>query len=61
MGVSFLPEFTVRKELKIGKLRQLVTDLPRVKIYRQLLQYKNKGITPHMQVFIDMVKGEQTH
>lgn len=61
MGVSFLPEFTVRKELKRGKLRQLDTDLPGVKMYSQLLHYKNKWITPQMQVFIDMVKGEQTH
>lgn len=61
MGVSFLPEFTVRKELKRGKLRQLDTDLPGVKMYNQLLHYKNKWITPQMQVFIDMVKGEQTH
>ena len=57
MGVSFWPEFTVRKELKRGKLRQLDTDLPGVKMYSQLLHYKNKWITPQMQVFIDMVKG----
>ena len=61
MGVSFLPEFTVRKELKRGKLMQIDTDLPGVKMYSQLLYYKNKWVTPQMQAFIDMVKGERTH
>ena len=61
MGVSFLPEFTVRKELKRGKLKQIDTDLPDVKMYSQLLYYKNKWVTPQMQTFIDMVKGEQAH
>lgn len=59
MGVSFLPEFTVRKELRKGKLTQIATNLPGVRMYSQLLYHKNKWVTPQMQVFIDMVNGEQ--
>lgn len=59
MGVSFLPEFTVRKELDKGILTQIHTNLPGVRMYSQLLYYKNKWITPQMQAFIDLVREEE--
>lgn len=61
MGVSFLPEFTVRKELKKGKLVQITTDLPGVKMYSQLFYHKNKWVTPQMQAFVNMMTGEQAY
>lgn len=61
MGVSFLPEFTVRKELKKGKLIQITTDLPGVKMYSQLFYHKNKWVTPQMQAFVNMMTGEQAY
>lgn len=56
MGVSFLPEFTVKKELKQGKLMWVETDLPAVKMYCQLLYHKNKHLTPQMKMFIGLVQ-----
>ena len=55
MGISFLPRFTVRKELEEGTLRQLRTDLPGVTMYHQLLLHKRKWITRPMQIFMDLV------
>nr|WP_297935694.1 LysR family transcriptional regulator [uncultured Blautia sp.] len=56
MGVSFLPEFTVHKELETGKLARLYTDLPGVTMHSQLLYHKNKWLTPQMKSFIKLVR-----
>lgn len=56
MGISFLPEFTVKKELLDGQLTRINTNLPGVRMYSQLLYHKNKWLTPQMQFFIDMVR-----
>lgn len=56
MGFSFLPDFTVKKELKKKTLMQIETNLPKVKMYCQLLYHKNKHLTPPMKVFIELVQ-----
>lgn len=56
MGISFLPEFTVKKELLDGQLVRINTDLSGVRMYSQLLHHKNKWLTAQMQFFIDMVR-----
>lgn len=56
MGVSFLPKFTVEKELKKGKIKQIQTDLPEVRMHCQLLYHKNKHLTPQMKVLIGLVQ-----
>lgn len=57
MGVSFLPEFTVQKELQNGQLVRIYTDLPKVQMYSQLFYHKNKWLTPQMKCFVDLVKA----
>lgn len=56
MGVSFLPKFTVEKEFKKGKIKQIQTDLPEVRMHCQLLYHKNKHLTPQMKVLIGLVQ-----
>lgn len=56
MGFSFLPEFTVRKELKNKQFSEIYTDLPVVTMYSQLFYHKSKWVTREMQQFIELVK-----
>ena len=56
MGISFLPEFTVKKELESHILSQIYTNLPGVKMQHQLIFHKNKWITDQMKVFIELTK-----
>lgn len=57
MGVSFLPKFTVQKELDKCVLSEVRTNLPGVKMYGQLLHHKNKWITKQMRNFIELVEN----
>ena len=56
MGVSFLPKFTVQRELEKNVLSQVRTNLPGVKMYSQLFYHKNKWVTKQMRNFIELVK-----
>ena len=58
MGISFLPEFTVKEEIEKGVLFEIRTDLPGVKMYHQLLYHKNKWMTPQMKAFLDLVLAQ---
>ena len=58
MGISFLPEFTVKEEIEKGVLFERRTDLPGVKMYHQLLYHKNKWMTPQMKAFLDLVLAQ---
>lgn len=58
MGVSFLPKFTVKREIEQETLFEIQTDLPQVKMYHQLLYHKNKWMTPQMRAFLDLVLAQ---
>lgn len=58
MGISFLPEFTVKEEIEKGVLFEIRTDLPGVKMYHQFLYHKNKWMTPQMKAFLDLVLAQ---
>ena len=63
MGYSFLPEFTVREELRKKRLSEIQTDIPTVEMYSQLLYCRNKWVTQEMERFIELVKqyeGQET-
>ena len=63
MGYSFLPEFTVREELRKKRLSEIQTDIPTVEMYSQLLYCRNKWVTQEMERFIELVKqyeGQKT-
>ncbi len=54
VGVSFLPEFTVKEELASGALVEIPIDLPDPCIHAVLAHHKNKWISPLMQCFLDL-------
>lgn len=57
MGISYLPAFTVEKELAEGSLCKIDTGLDRRTITAVCGHHKNKWISPLMQLFIDLVSG----
>ncbi len=61
VGVSFLPEFTVKKELQTHKLVEIETDMPSPKISAVLAHHKNKWISPLMQCFINLCQSAHPH
>ena len=57
LGISFLPEYTVRHELQKGRIQCLsVTDFT-ADVWKQLLYHRDKWLSPAMQVVIDYCKG----
>ena len=57
IGISFLPEYTVRRELRKGRIRCLpVTDFT-ADVWKQLLYHRDKWLSPTMQVVIDYCRS----
>lgn len=54
VGISFLPKFTVQKELAAGELVEIPTDMRNPQISAILAHHKNKWVSPLMQCFIDL-------
>ena len=54
--MSFLPRFTVARELERGELMELHTDLPVVYMYHQLFCHQGKWITPQLRIFTALVE-----
>ena len=58
VGVSFLPRFTVEKELSSHLLNQIHTELPEVYMYHQLFYHRSKLVTKQMHIFMELVKSD---
>ena len=56
MGLSFLPEYIVRRALAEGSLARLNVPDCSVTMHRQLFYHRDKWLTPQMNVFIDLVR-----
>ena len=56
MGISFLPRFTVEKDLLKGSLMELDTDLPQVTMYHQIFCHQGKWMTPQLKRFLELAK-----
>lgn len=54
VGISFLPKFSVQKELDCGDLIEIQTDLTNAQISAVCGYHKNKWVSPLMQAFIDL-------
>lgn len=54
MGISFLPEFTVREELERGELEVIRTDMGHPSISAVCACHKNKWVSPLMRLFMDL-------
>lgn len=59
MGIAFLPEYAVSKQLQEGSLVRIDTDLPPQLLYSQILCHKNRWISPFMAGFVEMVENLQ--
>lgn len=58
IGISYLPRFTVEKELQEGSLQELqFTDKPQM-VKPQCGYHAGKCVTPAMEVFIDCMRNE---
>lgn len=55
MGLAFLPEYSVSKQLKEGSLVKLDIDSEPQTYYSQILCHKSRWISPFMAGFIDMI------
>lgn len=55
MGVSYLPEFTVKEELENGELEEIRTELKHRTITGVCGHHKNKWISPLMELFISLL------
>ncbi len=61
VGISFLPEFTVREELKRGELEIVRTDLERPVLSAVCAYHKNKWVSPLMRLFMDLCEEVNCH
>ena len=59
MGISYLPTFTVEKDLEEGSLCAIETDYDHMEITAVCAHHKNKWLSPVMQVFIDLLTNAQ--
>lgn len=59
LGLGFLPLFLVEPLLAVGRLRVVTVEgLPRI-MEGRLLVHKNKGMTPAMQAFAELVRQDE--
>lgn len=56
MGISFLPEFTVRKDIEEGKLAPLDVKNFAMRTWRQIVYHKDKWVTREMDAFMKLAK-----
>ncbi len=56
MGISFLPEFTIRRELEQGLLKELRVRSFHMQTWRQIFYHKDKWVTREMQEFLNLAE-----
>ena len=56
IGISFLPEYSITRQLKNGQLIILDVDVPDQICFSQILCHKGKWIPPFVNGFIDIVR-----
>lgn len=59
-GVSYLPLFTIEKEIKNGLIVPIRIPEFEVSVYRQLFWHKNKYITKPMKDFMKLVRNKKS-
>lgn len=56
IGISFLPEFTIRRELEHGLLKELRVHDFNIQTWRQIFYHKDKWVTREMQEFLALAE-----
>lgn len=59
-GISFLPEYVVRDELKRGQLAVLDTQCPNIVMWSQLVYHRNKCVTTQMNRFMELLTQSES-
>lgn len=54
-GISLLPEYVVREDVRDGRLVILDTECEEIVMWSQLVYHRNKCVTPQMQAFMDLM------
>ena len=57
LGLSFLPEFIIKKDLQNSYLTALKVKDFYMRTWRQIVYHKDKWVTKEMQAFIDLAGG----
>lgn len=55
LGLAFLPEYAVAKEIEKGDIVKLNVDIEPQVYFSQILCHKNRWISPYVQGLIDMI------
>lgn len=56
LGVSFLPYFTVRQDIKKGRLSTLKVEAFQMRSWRQVVYHKDKWVSREMRAFLELVR-----
>ena len=59
VGITYLPSFTVEKELKTGELCKIETAIDHQKLTAVCAHHKNKWISPLMKLFIQLATNHK--
>ena len=59
VGISFLPDFVTKKEIKSGKLVYLDVEDMEFDIWKQLIYHKNKWISKSLAALIEYIKKKE--
>ena len=57
MGVGFLPEYAVRKDLERQILEEVPVDDYQTEMWSQVFYHRNKWVTPQMMAFVRAIKA----
>ena len=60
-GISFLPEFTVRKDMEQGNLTALSMKEFYLRTWRQIVYHKDKWLSREMKAFMELVLEMEEH
>lgn len=60
LGLSFLPEFTVRGAIQAGRVVRLNVPDCCVEMHRQLFYHRDKWLNPQMQAFIELARQKSS-
>ena len=58
LGISYLPEYTIRSFVEAGKLAVIKADVLPMRFLSQLFYHKDKWVSPQMEGLIRMISGE---
>ncbi|GLB29945.1 LysR family transcriptional regulator [Lacrimispora amygdalina] len=54
-GISFLPEFTIKKDMELGSLTRLSMKEFHLRTWRQIIYHKDKWLSREMKAFMELV------